>query len=98
MSLNDALVRTLVGTANFEKGMAYYQHGAVQNARQRGDQLLVDVEGSQPKPYQVQISLAQGGIATMRCTCPFVASAGNYCKHIAAVLITYVQAPGTFVQ
>lgn len=104
MTLNEALIRTIVGIANFEKGKAYYQSSAVKDARKRGNRLMADVEGSQLQPYQVTITLSdirsnmlsEDSISTARCTCPYANSAENYCKHIAAVLITYVRAPAAF--
>ncbi len=57
---------------------------------------MADVEGSQPQPYQVTITLSEDSISTAHCTCPYANSAEKYCKHIAAVLITYVRAPAAF--
>ena len=62
MTLSEALIRTVVGSANFEKGKAYYQSSAVKNARKRGNTLMADVEGSQPQPYQVTITLSEDAI------------------------------------
>jgi len=94
--LNESLIQTLAGSQIFERGAAYYQQGAVHNAFRRGDLLTAEVEGSEYAPYQVNITLDQGGIASFRCTCPY-ADEGHICKHIAAVLLAYVRNPAAFV-
>ncbi len=93
--LNEHLIRTIVGSQSFERGESYYRQGAVRDMFRQGDQLTARVEGSQYEPYEVKITLAQGGIGVARCTCPYAAG-GNMCKHVAAVLIAYVRSPEIF--
>lgn len=93
--LNESLIRTIVGSQNFERGDSYYRQGAVRDTVRQSDQLIARVEGSQYEPYEVRITLAQSGIGVARCTCPYAAG-GNMCKHVAAVLIAYVRGPESF--
>jgi uncharacterized Zn finger protein len=93
--LNENLIRTIVGSQNFERGETYYRQGAVRNTFRQGDYLTARVEGSQYEPYEVTITLAQDGIGVARCTCPYAAG-GNMCKHVAAALIAYVRSPEIF--
>jgi hypothetical protein len=43
--------------------------------------------------YQVEVEVSPGGIHA-QCTCPY--SWGGYCKHIGALLIKWMEAPGAF--
>jgi uncharacterized Zn finger protein len=93
--LNESLIRTIVGSHNFERGESYYRQGAVRDTFRQGDQLLARVEGSQYEPYEVKITLAQGGIGVARCTCPYAAG-GNMCKHVALLTLASARKASPF--
>jgi uncharacterized Zn finger protein len=79
---------------SFERGEQYYASGVVRAAVRRGMALEAQVEGSQFAPYRVAITLDQAGIRSASCTCPY--DFGGYCKHIVAVLLTYLRQPEAF--
>lgn len=66
-----------------ERGYDYYCDGAVENIEIGRDDLRADVVGTED--YEVEISLNDGKVIDMYCSCPFAAG-GNNCKHMAAVL------------
>lgn len=66
-----------------ERGYDYYCDGAVENIEIRRDDLRADVVGTED--YEVEISLNDGKVTDMYCSCPYAAG-GNNCKHMAAVL------------
>ncbi|MDE6221037.1 MAG: SWIM zinc finger family protein, partial [Lachnospiraceae bacterium] len=66
-----------------DRGYDYYCEDAVKNLDVSGEIIRADVIGTQE--YKVEISLNQGKIVDMDCTCPY-ADEGTYCKHMAAVL------------
>jgi uncharacterized Zn finger protein len=86
--LTEADVRALATGQSYERGYSYYQRGYVNTISRRGDRLIAEVEGSGYEPYQVQVTLAESGIAGAECTCPY--DWGGYCKHIVAMLLTYI--------
>lgn len=86
--LTEAMIRRLTSAQSFSRGKEYYQAGAVSDLTRRGNTLRAEVEGSSYEPYQVTITLDAGGVAEATCTCPY--DWGDYCKHIVAVLLTYV--------
>ena len=45
------------------------------------------------EPYRVSVELMEGEIAYAFCTCPY--DHGGDCKHIVALLLTYMDAPKT---
>lgn len=66
-----------------ERGYDYYRDGAVENIEIGRDDLRADVVGTED--YEVEISLNDGKVTDMYCSCPYAAG-GNNCKHMAAVL------------
>ena len=86
--LTETDIRQVASSSSFERGYSYYHNGYVSSVVQRGEQLTAEVEGSQYRPYQVQVTLKDGGVASAGCSCPY--DWGDYCKHIVAVLLYYV--------
>lgn len=66
-----------------ERGYDYYCDGAVENIEIGRDDIRADVVGTED--YEVEISLNDGKVTDMYCSCPY-AEGGNNCKHMAAVL------------
>ena len=66
-----------------ERGYDYYCDGAVENIEIGHDDIRADVVGTED--YEVEISLNDGKVPDMYCSCPYAAG-GNNCKHMAAVL------------
>lgn len=65
-----------------ERGLNYYETGAVKEVKDTEQGFWAMVEGSED--YEVEIEIRDGAIHDMWCTCPY-AEDGNYCKHMAAV-------------
>lgn len=67
-----------------ERGLDYYESGAVENLEITSRGYTAIVSGSED--YEVEIELDdQGNICEMFCDCPY-AEDGSYCKHMAGVL------------
>jgi uncharacterized Zn finger protein len=92
--LTDAHVRELASEKSFERGEAYYRDGAVLEPIRQERELRAQCEGSDYEPYQVTATLAEGAIAETSCTCPY--DYGGICKHIVALLLTYIHELRTF--
>lgn len=86
--LTEAVISRRTTDSSFERGHDYYSEGAVLEIARRGNRLLAEVEGSSYDPYQVSVTLDEHGIVDTRCTCPY--DWGGDCKHIVAVLLTYI--------
>ena len=93
-TISHADIQHWVGSASFQKGMAYFGRGAISETRLQGNILKARCRGSQSASYQLQIALGSAGIAFATCSCPV--GADGRCKHVAALLLTWVDAPGTF--
>jgi uncharacterized Zn finger protein len=90
-TLTIAAIRQLAAPEVFERGEEYYEDGAVLGLVRRGDVLQAEVEGSSYDPYQVQVTLGPSGVVAQSCSCPY--DWGGACKHVVAVLLTYLHAP-----
>ncbi len=80
---------------SFEKGEDYYYRGAIVHPMIYGMTLRAECEGSQFDNYIVTVSLAEDGIADAYCTCSY--DWGGYCKHIVALLLTWINTPDKFL-
>ncbi|MDQ3254115.1 MAG: SWIM zinc finger family protein [Acidobacteriota bacterium] len=94
LQLNEAHIRKLAGGRSFERGQGYYQDGAILEPVRQEMELRAECAGSAYEPYQVSATLTKGGIAETSCTCPY--DQGGICKHIIALLLTYVHEPQSF--
>jgi uncharacterized Zn finger protein len=92
--LTEAHIRNLASEKSFERGQAYYRDGAVLDPICQESRLRAQCEGSDYEPYQVSATLGKGGIAETSCTCPY--DHGGICKHIVALLLTYIHKPQSF--
>ena len=78
---------------SFERGLEYFHAGAIGNPVLQDWTLSATCQGSYPRPYRTAVELMPTGIAATRCSCPY--DADGDCKHIVALLLTYIDAPET---
>jgi uncharacterized Zn finger protein len=78
---------------SFTRGLEYFHAGAIGNPTLHGYTLSATCEGTDIDPYRLSVELMPTGIATTGCSCPY--DWGGDCKHIAALLLTYIHAPDT---
>lgn len=94
MKLDKSQVRSLFSSADYARGMEYYRQGRVygmQLTKEDGQaQVDCSVRGSQV--YRVKFRELGNGYYRIGCSCPRFADAGR-CKHVAAGMIAYVEAP-----
>ena len=81
----------LFTTQIVERGYEYYCEGMVDSFEVTVDGIHGLVMGSEE--YDVSISLVQGDVDEMSCSCPY-ARGGKYCKHMAAVLFAWSNQTG----
>lgn len=93
--ISESMIRAGAGRESFRRGEQYYRDGAISNAAIQGTLLSGECAGTYAPYYHVQVQLDEAGIAESFCTCPY--EFGGYCKHIVALLLTYVHNPKSFV-
>lgn len=89
-------VRRHCGDKNFERGEQYYKNGSIFEARIDKQALKASCSGSRDTAYRVTASFKKTGIGLCRCGCPIGES--GYCKHVAALLLTWVHKSELFEQ
>jgi len=87
-------VSDLVGDASFQRGQKYFREDRIFDARRAGMTLKAQCEGSRSSVYHVQAEFDDTGIADVACSCPV----GGDCKHIVALLLTWIARPETFIE
>ena len=75
----------------FARGEGYFYEEMIENAMFHGSTLSATCQGSEDTPYTVSVELTPTGIADAECSCPY--DWGGDCKHIVALLLTYVHEP-----
>ena len=88
-------IRARATEQSFARGESYYHSGAIFDTVRRGSELEGQCEGSDYAPYHIHVTLDEAGnIDTAFCTCPY--DWGGDCKHIVALLLTYLHEPESF--
>lgn len=90
--LTEGTLRAQFDERTWQRGRSYARTDRVRYPSRHGATLRALVRGSAPQPYGVEVTLHAQGIAKARCTCP-VGGHGE-CKHVAAVLLVWLDAPG----
>jgi uncharacterized Zn finger protein len=100
IQLTEEIIRERASSQSFDKGQSYYQSGAIYEPSQQsipdGVMLVAYCEGSSDNTYDVSAKLDSGGIRSACCSCPY--DWGGDCKHIVALLLTYLNRPHDFKQ
>ena len=94
MPLSTDAVRDWVGDHEIGKGRPYAESAAVSGAIRAKNILKASVKGTRNRPYRVRVTLGEDAVEFGECSCPV----GYYgkCKHVAAVLLAYLEEPARF--
>jgi len=92
--ITQADIRERVGERSFRRGLRYFREGYILTPRRQGNTLKARCLGSRPQPYHVEATLGPEGIVSAHCSCPV--GEGGYCKHTAALLLTWLHRPDDF--
>jgi uncharacterized Zn finger protein len=93
-TLTESTLRSYASEQSFERGREYYRSGAIYNTIRQANTLLADCVGTET--YHLRVELDEAGIQSASCTCPY--EFGGYCKHLVALLLTYIHKPGEFIE
>lgn len=93
--LTKQYVQEYVGAASFQKGEDYEVNRTVSQGKFKHQLLTALCQGHEFDPYRVEIILGDKGIRQSYCSCPV--GAGGKCKHVAAVLLTWIDEPDAFM-
>ena len=95
--LAEKAIKTRVGDKSFARGKSYFTGDRVFDTRRQGLTIKARCEGTAPEPYRLEVTFGKGdAIAAAECSCPV--GDGGYCKHVAAMLLTWGARPEAFVE
>ncbi|CAN5758358.1 hypothetical protein BH23CHL2_BH23CHL2_06700 [soil metagenome] len=89
-------VQARVGAQSFQRGRSYANAGRIIATRRDGSTLKALCLGSRPVPYRLHATIGEEGVIEAECSCPV--GHGGYCKHVAALLLTWRENPEAFVE
>jgi uncharacterized Zn finger protein len=96
--LSDDAIARQTDSGSFSRGKTYFRGKRIFNAVRRGNLLRARCRGSSGGPYHVEATLAAANQKATRnpvsyaCNCP----RGGFCKHVVALLLTWIDTPETF--
>src|SRR5258706_5937988 len=97
--LSEADLQAYSDEASFQKGYDYYLHHAIVEPTLSESVLRAFCHGSSGSPYRVEATLLPAGdksahkVVSAGCSCP----QGGFCKHLVALLLTWIHQPERFV-
>ena len=94
LPLTEEDILALASPQGFERGLDYFESGALFDARRVGNALHARCEGSGYAPYRLSAQLGTNGVLSTHCTCPY--DWGGICKHRVALLLAWVHTPEVF--
>ncbi len=92
--LTESTVRALATAQSFSRGQELYRAGAISNAAVQGNVLTAYCEGTLEPFYRVRVVLDEAGVSEANCSCEY--DYGGYCKHVIALLLTFIHKPKSF--
>jgi uncharacterized Zn finger protein len=92
--ITEAAIRSRVGEASFTRGQSYFREARIHATRRRGLTLEARCHGSRDESYRLSATFGPKGIDGADCSCPV--GSGGHCKHVAAMLLTWLSMPNAF--
>lgn len=72
--------------SSWSRGQNYFKSKMIYDATLVDNALYAKCEGSMSEDYNIRVILSKDGIDDYLCTCP----RGDFCKHIVALMLTYI--------
>ncbi|MEZ4520820.1 MAG: SWIM zinc finger family protein [Thermomicrobiales bacterium] len=89
-------IQDRVGAQSFQRGRSYADAGRIIATRRHDNTINGLCLGSVAVPYRLHATLEEEGVVEAECSCPV--GHGGYCKHVAALLLTWLEHPEAFVE
>ena len=94
--ITESTLKSSSSPESYARGYELYQSDAVFDTFRQGNTLIGKCEGSSVPYYHLRVTIDEGGIQEAFCTCPY--DWGGYCKHIIALILTYIHNPDAFIE
>lgn len=96
IEITESAIQSASTAASFARGYELYRGGAIFDTFIQGQILTGKCQGSSTPYYHVQVKIDDGGFKEAFCQCPY--DWGGYCKHLIALMLTYIHDPDEFVE
>jgi len=90
-ALSRSDVRNWTEQRFYDRGKTYFRQDRIQRPRREAHTLKAECRGSRPDPYHLEVEFHDDGIGRAECSCPV--GGGGRCKHVVALLLTWVETP-----
>ncbi len=94
IKLTEAMISAGASNESLARGRDYYSKGAIYEAAISENALNAKCRGSYAPHYQLRVEFDNAGVSNASCTCAY--ENGDYCKHIVALLLAYLNDPASF--
>jgi uncharacterized Zn finger protein len=94
--VSERAIERRVGERSFNLGQQYFRDDAIFDARRQGQTLKARCHGSRDQAYRVQATFNDKELVAAECSCPV--GGGGFCKHVAALLLTWRERPEEFTE
>lgn len=94
LRITEDFLKTLCSPTSYERGVSLYESHAVFDLYRQNDTLVAKCEGTSAPYYHVSARFDENGIVEADCSCPY--DLGGLCKHLVAMLFTYLNEPDLF--
>ena len=92
--ISENTLKSLSTPTSFTRGYNLYHDDAIFDTSRQGDLLRGKCRGNSAPFYDVSVRLDEGGIQEAFCSCPY--TFGGLCKHIIALMLTFIHSPEEF--
>ena len=94
--ISEDTLKSLSTPTSFSRGDELYQDGAIFDTSRQSNVLRGKCRGSSAPYYEIVVRLDEGGFQEAYCSCPY--SFGGLCKHIIALMLTFIHSPDEFAE
>ena len=94
--VSEDTLKSLSTPTSFSRGDELYQDGAIFDTSRQSNVLRGKCRGSSAPYYEIVVRLDEGGFQEAYCSCPY--SFGGLCKHIIALMLTFIHSPDEFAE
>jgi uncharacterized Zn finger protein len=94
--ISEQTLKSVSTAKSYERGHDLYRSGAVFDTFKRSSTLIGCCQGNSFPFYQIRIHLDINGIRGASCNC--LNEGSGYCKHVIAVMLTYLHQPDLFIE
>ena len=95
ITITEMDIKGLATPQSYQRGLDLYVRGAVSGTYQQGDAIFGLCEGSETDHYKLEIDFGGDDLGAS-CSCPY--AWGGLCKHLVALLLTYIEEEDKFVE